>query len=438
MPRRALPRPARPRLAAAGLAVIALAATLLVDAPRAQAATYPSWDDVLAARGQEDAKRDAIAELRDVIDGLADDADAAAAEAQRLGSAFEQAQLAATRAAEKEQRLRTEAEEHEGTARESAAQAGRYAAQLSRAGGADVTASILADGTRARDLLYDLGAMSKLAEQAERIGATATNDAAVARSVTAQADRAAERLTELADEAADRMAVAQRASDAAQVALDEQRSNDARLQAQLATLESGRVRTEQEFAKGERERKAREERLAREAAERMAAAQRRAQAAQAAGGPAAPAPAPAGGGAAGTGAGTGWVRPAGGPVVSPYGWRVHPIYGTGRFHDGLDLASGCSTAIVAAAAGRVSYAGWFGGYGNYVKIDHGGGVSTAYGHIVAGGFRVASGQQVQAGQLIALVGSTGASTGCHTHYEVHLNGATTDPAAFMRARGVGM
>jgi len=106
-------------------------------------------------------------------------------------------------------------------------------------------------------------------------------------------------------------------------------------------------------------------------------------------------------------------------------------------HDGLDLTSGCSTAIVAASAGTVEYVGWYGGYGNYVRINHGGGVSTAYGHIVNGGFRVSPGQRVSAGQLVALVGSTGNSTGCHLHYEVHINGATTDPAPFMAARGVG-
>ena len=130
------------------------------------------------------------------------------------------------------------------------------------------------------------------------------------------------------------------------------------------------------------------------------------------------------------------MRPGGGYVISPYGYRVHPITGRVTKHDGLDLTSGCSTAIVAASAGTVDYVGWYGGYGNYVRINHGGGVATAYGHIVNGGFRVTKGQRVSAGQLIALVGSTGNSTGCHLHYEVHINGATTDPAPFMAARGV--
>ncbi|MEK6345478.1 MAG: M23 family metallopeptidase, partial [Curtobacterium sp.] len=104
----------------------------------------------------------------------------------------------------------------------------------------------------------------------------------------------------------------------------------------------------------------------------------------------------------------------------------------------VDLGSPCSSAIVAAAAGTVEYVGWYGGYGNYVRIAHAGGITTAYGHIVNGGFRVSPGQRVSAGQLIALVGSTGNSTGCHAHVEVHTGGATIDPVPFLRARGVGI
>nr|WP_246276099.1 M23 family metallopeptidase [Curtobacterium albidum] len=234
------------------------------------------------------------------------------------------------------------------------------------------------------------------------------------------------------------MDAAQAAADKVQSAYTEQQDNKARLDAQLATLTSGRVRTEAEFAKGEAERKAAIEKAAREEAAARAREAAAAAAAANSGGGGAPAPGGGGGGGSvGSGSGTGWVRPAGGYVISPYGYRVHPITGRVTKHDGLDLTSGCSTAIVAASAGTVDYVGWYGGYGNYVRINHGGGVKTAYGHIVNGGFRVSPGQQVSAGQLIALVGSTGNSTGCHLHYEVHINGATTDPAPFMAARGVG-
>lgn len=439
------PRPiVRLRLLATGLALTGLLATVLVDAPSASAAKYPSWDDVMAARGQESAKQEQITEIRGIISGLEDEVAAAEAEAKRLGDEFFAAQSEAQDAAAKEQRLRSDADEHAEVAERSAAQAGQFAAQMARHGGADVTASVLAEGEDARDLLYDLGALSKLSEQAERVETAATADAAVARSLTAQADRASEALKELAAEAEEKMQASQAAADQAQDAYAEQQANKARLDAQLATLTSGRVRTEAEFAKGEAERKAAEEKQRREAeAARQRELERQRQVAAAAnsgggggGGTSAPVGGTGGGGGVGSGSGTGWVRPGGGYVISPYGYRIHPITGVGTMHDGLDLTSGCSTAIVAASAGTVEYAGWYGGYGNYVRINHGGGVATAYGHIVSGGFRVTPGQRVSAGQLIALVGSTGNSTGCHLHYEVHINGATTDPAPFMAARGV--
>jgi murein DD-endopeptidase MepM/ murein hydrolase activator NlpD len=429
----------RLRLAATALALAGLVGTVVVDAPSASAAKYPSWDEVMAARGQESAKAGQITAIKGIISGLADDLRDAEAEAKRLGDEFYEAQKDAQDAAEKEQRLRTDAEEHAEIAEQSAAQAGQFAAQMARSGGADVTASVITGGEDAKDLLYNLGALSKLSEQAERVEAAATTDAAVARSLTAQADRAADALDELAAEAQRRMQASQAAADKVQTAYDEQQTNKARLDAQLATLTSGRVRTEAEFAQGEKVRKAAEAKAAREAAARAAAALAAA-AANSGGGGGGVSTGSSGsgaGGSAGSGSGTGWVRPASGYVISPYGYRVHPITKVVTKHDGADLASGCYTPIVAAAAGTVDYAGWYGGYGNYVRISHGGGVQTAYGHIVNGGYRVASGQRVSAGQLIALVGSTGASTGCHTHFEVHLGGATVDPIPFMQARGVG-
>lgn len=422
----------RLRLAATGFALAGLLGTVVFDAPAASAATYPSWDEVMAARGQESAKQGQITAIKGIISGLADKVKAAEAEAKRLGTEFFEAQSDAQDAAEKEQRLRADADEHAEIAEQSAAQAGQFAAQMARSGGADVTASVITGGEDASDLLYNLGALSKLSEQAERVEAAATADAAVARSLTAQADRASEALDELAAEAERRMQAAQAAADKVQSAYDEQQNNKARLDAQLATLTSGRVRTEAEFAKGERVRKAAEEKAAREAAARAAAAA----AAANTGGGGSGSSGSGSGGSPGSGSGTGWVRPASGYVISPYGYRVHPITGVVTKHDGADLASGCYTPIVAAASGTVDYAGWYGGYGNYVRINHGGGVQTAYGHIVNGGYRVGQGQRVSAGQLIALVGSTGASTGCHTHFEVHLGGATTDPVPFMQARGV--
>jgi murein DD-endopeptidase MepM/ murein hydrolase activator NlpD len=427
----------RRRLLATALAIAGLVGSLVLDAPAAQAASYPSWDDVVAARGKESAKQSQIVEIRGLIAGLSDEVAAAKAEAERLGDAFEVAQRKALRAAEKERALREDAEEHAEVAEASAAQAGRFAAQMARSGGADVTTSVITGGDDSRDLLYDLGALSKLSEQAERVEAAATSDASVARSLTAQADRAALALQDLAEAAQDRMGEAQTAADRAQSAYDEQEANKSRLQAQLASLTSGRATTEAQYEKGERIRKAEAERKRRALEAELARQLQQQQAAAAAANQGGGAPAGSGAPAPGAGSGSGWVRPAGGWITSGYGVRVNPYTGAVAMHDGLDLGSGCSSPIVAASAGTVEYVGPYGGYGNYVRIDHGGGIKTAYGHIVAGGFRVSPGQQVAAGTLVALVGSTGNSTGCHLHFETHVGGGTVNPVGFMAARGVG-
>ena len=109
------------------------------------------------------------------------------------------------------------------------------------------------------------------------------------------------------------------------------------------------------------------------------------------------------------------------------------------FHKGVDLGASCGTNIYAAASGTVIYAGygWNGGYGNYIIIEHANGLRTAYGHTLDGGLRVSTGQRVAVGALIAKVGTTGNSTGCHLHYEVRPSGwDTTDPVSFMSRQGI--
>ena len=119
----------------------------------------------------------------------------------------------------------------------------------------------------------------------------------------------------------------------------------------------------------------------------------------------------------------GYVWPVHGVLTSYYGWRW------GRMHEGIDIAVSNGTPVVAAAAGTVIVAGWMGGYGNLVVVDHGGGVSTAYGHNTS--VAVGVGQQVAQGQLIAYSGNTGNSTGPHVHFEVRINGAAVDPLGYL-------
>lgn len=119
------------------------------------------------------------------------------------------------------------------------------------------------------------------------------------------------------------------------------------------------------------------------------------------------------------------LQPCSGRISSRYGWRIHPILGTRRFHNGVDIAAGYGTTIKAADDGRVIFAGWKNAYGRTVIIDHGSGWSTMYGHCSS--ISVSRGQVVSRGQKIAAVGSTGWSTGPHLHWTVYRNGSTVNP-----------
>lgn len=122
--------------------------------------------------------------------------------------------------------------------------------------------------------------------------------------------------------------------------------------------------------------------------------------------------------------------PADGPITSNFGWRVHPIYGTSRFHTGVDIGAYYGSPIKAADGGTVIYSGWCGGYGYTVMIDHGGGSTTLYGHCSR--LFASVGQSVGKGQVVAAVGSTGNSTGPHLHFEVRQNGVPVSPWGYLR------
>lgn len=115
-------------------------------------------------------------------------------------------------------------------------------------------------------------------------------------------------------------------------------------------------------------------------------------------------------------------------VASGYGTRVDPIYGTMRFHAGMDFAAKTGTDIYATGNGTVTYSDWKQGYGKCVIIDHGFGYETLYAHMDE--YKVRVGQKVVRGELIGIVGSTGKSTGSHLHYEVHVKGKPDNPAKY--------
>lgn len=123
----------------------------------------------------------------------------------------------------------------------------------------------------------------------------------------------------------------------------------------------------------------------------------------------------------------GW--PVSGEITSPYGYRVHPIWGTTIYHSGIDIGVDEGTPVHAADSGVIVWSGWMGGYGYAVVIDHGNGLSTLYGHNSE--LAVDEGQSVYKGQVVAYAGSTGNSTGPHVHFEVRENGDPVDPMGYL-------
>ena len=123
------------------------------------------------------------------------------------------------------------------------------------------------------------------------------------------------------------------------------------------------------------------------------------------------------------------VLPSQGVITSHFGSRFHPVLGYSRFHAGTDFGAATGTPIQAAETGVVIFAGWYGGYGNAVIVDHGGGLTTLYAH--ASRLYVGEGETVKKGDAIAAIGSTGLSTGPHLHFEVRRNGEPVDPMNYL-------
>ncbi len=389
--------------AAAVLALMAVATVVDSNTSAAWATDYPSWGDVAKARKSEAATVAQVAAINALIVKLNADVKSTQAVAEEKGNIYFEADQKFQDGAIKAQQLQSQADAASSLADESKKRAGELIAQQYRSGNGDVTTTLFVNAAQADDLLYSYGMADKFTQQTAGIYEKAIQDQNTAQSLTDQADVAKAMLEELSKAAEAAFAEAQTAAQAATEAYEAQQDYLGVLQAQLAVLKERRAATEADYLKGVRERAA---------------------------------------AAAALGAGTvtagGWAKPASGYISSGFGGRVHPIYGTWIGHSGTDIAGGCGNTIFAAHGGTVAYAGWNGGYGNYLRVDHGGGVATAYGHIVNGGTLVRSGQFVDAGQPIARIGSTGASTGCHLHFEVRINGVAINPVPYMRDRGVGL
>ena len=412
------------------LAIVVSVSVLGQATQSAFAADYPTWGDVQAARNSVKAKEVQIAQLDALLAGLQSEVSATQAMAEQKGAEWQAAQQKFDESSFKAGELQKQADLAKAKAAKSKQQAGQLAARLARAGGSDLSARLFFNGGGSKSLLSQLGLASMVKDQSAGLYEKATQDQNSAQALTDQAVVAKDALKVLSDAAQKALEEAAAASEKAAAALTEQDGNKERLEAQRAVLVNNTATTEADFNTGVQVR-AKAAAEAKAIAEAKAAAQSKAAADYAA---AHPSTRPAGNG--GTSASpSGWVRPTGGRISSPYGWRVNPYTGDQALHAGTDLAPGCDAPIVAAHSGVVIFAGYNGGYGNFILLDNGDSISTGYGHIVNGGILVSAGQQVNAGQQIARVGSTGHSTGCHLHFEVRPGGTAIDAAPFMAARG---
>lgn len=411
MTKRTILRPFVPRdsqrsasLLLVGTVLLGLVGSLVLLGPTAsaRATDYPTWGDVAAVRNDQAAAQNAIARIEGLLAGLQSEAARTAADSETKGTlwraADEKFQVAALRA----ENLQNQADLASELANSSQQRAGQMAAQLARGGsGQDLVAELLTSTSDPADLLYNLGMSSKISEQANSIYERALQDRNTAQALTDQADVAKAELQVLRKAAEKLFVEAQAAAIAAADALREQEENQARLQQQLTVLTEKRAATEADYLAGVRER--------------------------------------IGSGAsldAGEISLSGWAKPVSGRITDSFGWRISPTAGASSYHQGTDIGAGCGQPLYAASSGTVVYAGWNGGYGNFVMIDHGSGVTTSYAHIRDGGILVSYGQYVDVATNIAQVGTTGTSTGCHSHFEVRINGTATDAEVFMRNQGI--
>lgn len=411
---------------AAGLLVGGQAAT----AP-AQALDLPTWEDVQAAKNNEAAASKKITEIENLIAEGEKELDRLRNLHSTTIADLQAAEVELARATEKVQTLERQAEESKQEAEDAADRAGVIVAQMYRSGGVDRSMELFLDSNEstADALLERMASMSKATERNTQISEEAEQAANTAASLSQQAESARQEREVLRQDYEAKEAAAAEAVTTQGEKVQAQETQQRDLEAKLAALKDETATTVEGYQERlrieeEQRRKAAEE-AARRAEEARRAAEEAARQAASGGG---------GGGGGGTG-GTGGGGGGGGVVAPPppstsNGWTI-PTSGyyvsegfrsPGRWdHTGIDLATGCGTPIVAAGPGQVAMAYWDnGGGGNMVSINHPNGWQTRYAHMISWAI-VGGGQWVEAGQIVGFVGSTGASTGCHLHFEMRPN-----------------
>ncbi len=434
-------RPPR-RVVATAWAVAASVSLVLLPSALA---SPPSDDDLRRQQQQLEQQEEASREALDDTTAAASAAQAALDEVTARQPAAE-AELVAAQQAVVEARARDaelasqlQAAEQEEAAAAAALEAGasqieeteasisRIAAQAYRSGGMNTGLAVALDATSPEEftdryVMVDValrsqsGALSRLQEQR----AVQTNQGARLEAVRAE-------VAELRAQAAENLELTEQAEQEAEDRKAELDALAVERAAAVAVLEQEKAKHAQEVAAYEAANGEIEGELRRRAEEREAARRAAEEAARAAGRTPPPPPAL-----------TSSNGVLGAPlrsvlVTSPFGYRIHPVYGVRRLHAGADMRAACGTPVYAAEDGEVVRAGVGSGYGNLVVVDHGTlagrSVATAYAHLSR--FAVGPGADVQRGQLIAYSGSTGVGTACHLHFEVRVSGAAENPVPWL-------
>lgn len=425
-----------------GVFIVGMAVAQQANAPAAQALDLPTWDDVETAKQNQASADKKVTQ----IEGLIAEGQIELDRRRNLHNStiqeLKEAETALVAAAEKATALNDEAEASRKEAKEAADQAGVIVAQMYRSGGVDRSMELFLDSnaSTADALLERMASMSKATERNSKVSETAEQTANTADSLGKQAKAAeAERevLRQDKKEKEDAAAIAV-TSQGELVAEQEAQQRD--LEVKLEALKDETTKTVEGYKERLRKEAEERERLRKEA---EAAAERQRQAEEAerkrqeeennGGGTTTPPPTtppPTGPPTAPPTSSNGWVYPTTGFYVSE-GYRS-----PGRWnHTGIDLATGCGTPIVSAAPGYVRLTYWEeGAGGNMVTVDHTNGWQTRYAHMISWAI-VVPGQWVNAGQTIGYVGSTGASTGCHLHFEM-IPGQHDDWSGFVDPAGV--
>ncbi|QIK61882.1 peptidoglycan DD-metalloendopeptidase family protein [Leucobacter viscericola] len=416
---------ARKKFWVRGILAAALAITLAAPAHftpvPAQATDLPTWDDVQNAKKNEAAAAAKAKEIEGLIASGEKEltrlrnSHAAAAEAMR------EAQQKFNDAAWKADSLVTQAADSKKKADDAADRAGVIVAQMYRSGGVDRSLELMleADPKTSDALLDRLASMSKATERNSEISGEAEQAANTAASLGKQAEAAKKEREALLVDLQAKEAAAAKAVEAQRSSVVAQEAKQNELTAQLAALKDTTTSTVAGYEKRVREEEAERKRLEEEARKNAENAANNNNSGGGGGG--------GGGNSGGGGGGGGNAGSGGGGGHASNGWIIPTsnYYISEGFrpperpdHTGLDLAAPCGTPIVAPVGGTVSIAGWIDNFGgNMVYLHQDDGYQTRFAHMI-GWPPVSAGQYVQAGQVIGWVGTTGASTGCHLHFEV--------------------